>query len=111
MAGLDDIATNGTLLNQSVGRLIKAIEAIFPRINGSFTLAAAATTTVTQPAVTATSKIFLVPTNASAGTLQAGLTHLYVSARTTGASFAVTTANAGAAAGTETFDYFIINPS
>lgn len=111
MAGLDDIATNGALLNRGMGRLITAILSIFPRISGSFTCAATVTTTVTQTGVTAGSKIFLVPTNATAGTLQGSTKHLYISARTVGASFAVSTASAVAAAGTETFDYFIINPS
>jgi len=38
-----------------------------------------------------------------------GATSLYISARTAWTSFAVTTANAGAAAGTETFNYIVLN--
>src|SRR5262245_14346687 len=108
---LDALITALNNGNQNTSRLIQTISAIFPRVNGSFTCAGAATTTVTQTAVTATSKIFLMPTNASAGTLMGSAKHLFISARTPGASFAVRTADNNAAAGTETFDYFILNPS
>ena len=74
---------------------------------GSFTLSAAATTVVTNANVTSTSKIILVPTNAAAATLMGSAKALYISARTAGTSFTVATANAVAAAGTETFDYWI----
>lgn len=80
-----------------------------PTTKGSFTCGAAATTTITQPNVRSTSVITLTPTNAAAGTLQAGLTHLYVNNLVAGASFDVTTANAAAAAGTETFAYVVVN--
>lgn len=76
---------------------------------GTFTCAAAALTTVANVNVTATSMIMLMPTNAAAATLMGGATALYVSARTAATSFGVTTANAAAAVGTETFEYFIIN--
>lgn len=80
-----------------------------PTTRGSFTCAANKDTTVTQPNVKSTSVITLTPTNAAAGTLQGAATCLYVSAKTAGASFKVTTANAAAAAGTETFDYVVVN--
>jgi hypothetical protein len=76
---------------------------------GTFTCANAALTTVNDVNVTAASIIQIQPTNAAAGALQAGATHLYISARTAGTSFGVTTANAAAAAGTETFNYILIN--
>lgn len=76
---------------------------------GSFTLAAAATLVVANANVRPTSIVLLVPTNASAGALQAGATHLYISTKVAGTSFTVATANAGAAAGGETFDYVIVN--
>src|SRR5262245_60796558 len=97
---LDALITALNNGNQNTSRLIQTISAIFPRVNGSFTCAAAVTTTVTQTAVTAGSKIFIMPTNASAGTLQGSAKCLYVSARTPGASFAVSTASGVAAAGT-----------
>lgn len=74
---------------------------------GSFTLGAAALTTVNNANVLAGSRIILTPTNAVAAALMGSAKALYVSARTAGTSFGVTTANAAAAAGTETFDYWI----
>lgn len=74
---------------------------------GNFTLAAAATTDVTNAAVAANSKVFIVPTNAAAGALMAGAKSLYHSANTAGVSFTVATADASAAAGTETFNYIL----
>lgn len=79
------------------------------RAMGTFTCAANTLTTVTETAVTSTSRIIITPTNAAAGTLQAGTDALYVSAKTGATSFAVRTAAGGAAAGTETFDYVIHN--
>lgn len=109
-ASLTDLATNGKNLNLNISALISAIQSIFPRVSGTFTLAAAATTTVTQTAITATSIIVFTPTSASAGTLQGSVKCLYLSARTAGASFTVATASGGNAAGTETFQYFVVNP-
>lgn len=79
------------------------------RSGGTFTCGAAATTTVNDVRVTATSRILLQPTNAAAANLMNGATSLYTSAKTGATSFAVTTANAAAAAGTETFDYVVEN--
>jgi hypothetical protein len=79
------------------------------RKRGSFTLSAAATTTVNDTDVTATSTIMLMPTNAAAATLMGSAKALYISARTAGTSFAVSTASAAAAAGTETFEYQLCN--
>lgn len=79
------------------------------RKRGTFTCTAGATTTVNDTDVTATSIILLMPTNAAAATLMNGATSLYVSARTASTSFALATANAAAAAGTETFEYELLN--
>lgn len=76
---------------------------------GNFTLANAATTVVPNVKVTASSLVFLQPTNAAAASLMAGASSLYVSAKSAGVSFTVATADAGSAAGTETFSYLIIN--
>jgi hypothetical protein len=78
-------------------------------LTGSFTLSAAATTTVTNANVYSACRITLTPTNAAAATLMGSVKCLYVSAKTQGTSFAVTTGNGAAAAGTETFDYQINN--
>ena len=75
----------------------------------TFTCAAAAGTTVLDTSVQADSVIILMPTNAAAATLMSSTEALYVSARTADTSFVVTTADGGAAAGTETFAYMILN--
>lgn len=75
---------------------------------GSFTMAAAATHVVSDTNVTASSKIALTATNATAGTLMGSAKALYVSAKSAGMGFTVATASAGNAAGTETFDYVIV---
>lgn len=74
---------------------------------GTFTCAANKDTVVTNAAVLASSQIIITPTNASAATLMGAATSLFVSAVVSGVSFKVTTANAAAAAGTETFAYEI----
>jgi hypothetical protein len=75
---------------------------------GTFTCANNKDKAVSNTAVTANSKVFIMPTNAAAAALMAGINSLYVSALSVGASFTVTTGNADAAAGTETFNYLII---
>ena len=109
MAGLDDIAREAQISNRMLTQINETLRGLFPRVTGSFTCANAATTTVTQPAVEATSIILLMPKNAAAGTLQGSAKHLYISARTAGASFTVATASAASAAGTETFDYILFS--
>lgn len=111
MASIDDLVTGQRLVLQALYAIQQAILSTFPRITGSFTLSAGATTTVTEPATSATSIIQLMPANASAGTLQGSAKALYISARTAGASFAVTTASGAAAAGSEQFSYVLVNPS
>jgi hypothetical protein len=112
-AGLSDLATNGKLLNQNISLLIQTLKTVFPQVSsiagGSFTCAASATTTVTETATAANSYIILIPTNAAAGTLMGSTKSLYISARTADTSFAVSTASAASAAGTETFIYLLIN--
>lgn len=108
MAG-DDTVDN--LRNQLLAQIAQAIQAVFPRITGSFTMANAASKVVTQTAIAANSIVTLSPTNAAAGTLMAGANSLYHSANTAGASFTVATAGGGSAAGTETFNYIVTNPS
>ncbi len=77
-----------------------------PTTNGSagtVTLTAGATTTVLNTRVTAASLVFLQPTNLTATSVTL-LT--YVSVVSAGVSFTITTVNA---AGTETFNYWIVN--
>lgn len=112
-----DIVTSLDVGNQNLSAqfaaLIAALQTIFPQVEsitgGTFTCANAASTTVLQPLTKANSIIIPFPTNAAAGTLMAGATSLYLSARTANTSFAYTTANSASAAGTETFGYLLVN--
>ena len=116
MSGRSDISfqnleTQQRLMIVAINGLRDAILSTFPRVTGTFTLSAAATTTVPNTSVTSTSIITLTPMNASAATRMSGTNSLYVSARTAGASFALTTALGGAATGDEQFSYLLVNPS
>ena len=77
-------------------------------LGGTFTMAAAATKVVSDANIVASSLVQLFPTNAAAATLMSGTKSLYVSAIVAGTSFTVATADANAAAGTETFAYRVI---
>lgn len=113
MAALDDLVTFVKSAVQNIGALNQTLQTAFPRVSsitsGDFTCGASATTTVPQSLVATNSLILLMPTNAAAGTLMGGAKSLYVSARTANTSFAVSTASAAAAAGTETFSYLLVN--
>ncbi len=101
--------TEGKLRNQILSLLVTTLQNLLPRVTGTFTLAAAATTTVPQTATQSTSLITLTPLNASAATLMGSNKALYISARTQGASFTVATASGAAAAGSEQFAYALQN--
>lgn len=107
--GIGDLVTTLKIANQNMSQLIQAINAIFPRVTGTFTMAAAATTVVAQPNVTANCVILLQPANAAAATMVGSNKSPYISATTAGASFTIATASSAAAAGTETFLYSIVN--
>ena len=79
-----------------------------PVRSGSFTMDADASTTITDTNALTTSKITITPTNAAAANLVAGASSPFVTSKAAG-SFHVDTADAGSAAGTETFDYQIGN--
>lgn len=113
---LDDVVNALKSGNQITALLQSSVAALGPFLGyrvyvGTFTCAANTNTTVTNTNVTATSYIFWMPTNATAGTLEGSTRKLYLSLRTAGASFRVTTASGVAAAGTETFLYMILNAS
>ena len=74
---------------------------------GTFTLANAATTTVTN-GNGITPKIQLIPTNAAAGTLMGSSKSLFISAVSSWSNFSVRTADNTSAAGTETFSYCLL---
>lgn len=108
MAGIDDVVTKLQQANQLMGQLVTVVTNIFPRSTGTFTMAAAATKTVTDANVATSSIILLMPTNAAAGTLQGSNECLYVTPGS--GSFVVSTAAGTSAAGTETFSYAVFNP-
>lgn len=92
-----------------LGKIVVLLTNSFPRITGTFTMAAAATKTITDARINANAVVWLQATNLSAGTLQGSAKNLVVSAVASG-SFTVSTANATNAAGTETFSYIAYNP-
>lgn len=110
MASLDDVVSNLLSIGRNIGALLGVIQTTLPRVHGTFTLGAAATTVVAEPAVRSTSIIVLLPTNAAAATLIGSAKSPYVSAKAVGVSFTVATANAAAAAGTEGFSYTLQTP-
>jgi hypothetical protein len=93
-----------------LGQLVKIFQNLFPRVNGTFTLAAAATTAVQNTNIQAGSVIQLTPMNAAAATLQGSAKALYISAINSGTGFTVATGNATNAAGTEQFSYVAFTP-
>lgn len=109
-ASLTDVVSNLLSIAKNIGALISTLQATLPRVTGTFTFGAAATAVVAEPAVRSTSIITLIPTNASAATLAGSAKAPYVSARTVGTIFTVSTANAAAAAGGEVFQYTLSNP-
>lgn len=107
--GLQDLVSTQKSGVNYLGQLLVAIQSAFPRIAGTFTMAVAATNTVTDARINANAVVWLQATNLSAGTLQGSAKNLVVSAVASG-SFTVSTANATNAAGTETFSYVAFNP-
>jgi hypothetical protein len=108
--GLGDLNTTLKISNQNFSQFLQLLQAIFPRTFGTFTMPAAATITVTQPAVSANSLVVPLPTNAAAAQLMGGTKHLYQSAVVAGTNFTFSTGSGVAATGGETFAYFILTP-
>ena len=80
------------------------------KLIGSFTMTAASASTVIEDTnIKSTSSIFISPTNQAAASMQGSTQYIYVSDKTAGTSFTVTTADGTNALGTESFDYLIIN--
>jgi len=104
---VNDISTKLQIGNQILARMLDLFTNLFPRSNGTFTMAASASKTITDANVKTTSVIPLTATNAAAGTLMGSAKSLYVTAGN--GSFTVTTASGVAAAGSETFSYSVLN--
>ena len=105
--GMED--ANSRFSSSTVEGIIEEI-AVFLGARGTFTFDADASTAIANTSVTANSIIVIFPTNAAAGTLVSGAKSPYISAKSAGVSFTVDTADAGNAAGTETFNYIIMEP-
>jgi hypothetical protein len=105
MAGLDEINSTLKGLSQNLSNLVSAqTSGLFA---GSFTLANATVTNVTQVSIIAGSFITITPTNATAALTQR-TNGLFVSSQTASVGFSVSTQN-GSALGSETFKYIVYN--
>ncbi len=113
MASTDDLNSTAQGIVRNLGLLVTAMQNLAGNFtlaaSGSFTLAATAANVVPQTAVQTGSIVTLTPTNAAAATLQSGVNAIYVSAKSAGVSFTVTSA-VGTPVGTELFSYVIVNP-
>ncbi len=116
MASADEINSTlkGIVVNlagevAAMNAVATAILATFPRTNGTFTLANATVTVVTQPATRANSIVVFTPTNNTAA-LTLRTQGLFHSTNTTGVSFQLST-QVNSALGTETFEYLLFTPS
>jgi hypothetical protein len=105
MASTEDINSTLQGIVRNLSQWNQNLLKVFPRINGSFKLSAAVTTVVAQASVAANANIQITATNAAAAAQP-----IYVSAIVSGVSFSVSTTG-GAAAGTETYNYLVLNPS
>ena len=74
----------------------------------SFTMAAAATTTILNSSASSPTRIIIWPINAAGATLMGSNKSLYVSAVVSGTSFTVSTASGVAATGSELFGYQLV---
>ena len=95
--------------NLNLSALVKAVSNAFVgnASVGTFTMAAAASKTVTDANVLATSYVLPFALNAAAGTLQGSAKALYTTAAK--GSFTAATASGASAAGTEQFAYLVLN--
>ena len=96
-------------MNKNLSALTSVLRSLFPlsAFKGTFTMAAAATKTVTDANCKASSVVILQAANAAAGTLEGSSAHLYPAA--SNGSFLVSTSSGGNATGTEVFNYLLIN--
>lgn len=109
-SGADDIGRSLDAIARNGAQLIGALRNMRATATGTITLTAAASVTVNDTAVTGSSVILWMPTNASAASLLSGSKNLYLSARSAGTSFTLSTADATNASGGETFNYLIFAP-
>jgi hypothetical protein len=96
-------------INANLAKLIQVMSDAFvgSASTGTFTMAAAASKSVTDTNVKATSYVIPFALNAAAGTLQGSAKALYTTAAD--GSFTAATASGASAAGTEAFGYLVLN--
>lgn len=109
-ASIDTIVSLLQSMVSYLGDIVTAIDSAFPRVLGTFTMAAASTFVVSSPTIAANSSVQITPRNAVAATLQSSSKSLYVSTISPGSGFTVATADGTAAAGTELFLFAVTNP-
>ena len=103
---LNDLITVEQGIARNLGLIAQTLSSVFPRVYGSFTLTAGATTTpVAVPSIRANAFPEWVATNATAA-LTVRTQGLYLSSITAGVGFAVST-QTSVAVGTETFNYVV----
>jgi hypothetical protein len=103
------LVTGNANLVAAIAAVATAIINVFPQAMGSFTLANATTTTISQTGLKSGGFPLWAPTNLTAALTV--LNHgLYLSVVTAGSGFVVSTAT-GVASGSETFLYGIVNPA
>jgi hypothetical protein len=109
MATIDDLVNNLKNGVVNIGQIAQTLGNAFPRVSGTFTLANATVTAITQPGIVANGFPIWAPTNAAAALIErtAGL---YVASVTAGTGFSMST-QTGTAQGTETFSYVLYNPA
>lgn len=107
--GLNDLVSTIKGAVENLGQIQQTLNQVFPRVNGTFTLAAATTTVVTEASVASNSIMIPFATNATAA-LVVRTNGLFHSANTSGSSFSVSTQSGSATSG-GTFSYIVLNPS
>lgn len=106
--GMQDLTSTQKAGVNYLGRIVTLLTQLLPRVTGTFTMGAAASTAVANTHVAAGALVFLQAANASAGTLVGSAKSPYISAVTPGVGFTVSTASS-TAAGTEIFNYWVVN--
>ena len=109
MSAIDDLATQLKLAVLQAGQIASTIQNTFPRISGTFTMANATLSPVTNNQVKASFVVGLTATNAT-GALTYRTNGLFLQAVTAGSGFVIST-QSGSAIGTETFSYIGFSPS
>lgn len=110
--GIEDLVNTLKNILRVCSGVLEALQNVFPRAYGTFTLTATPTFVISTTQIKAGAVVILTPTNASAATLMSGSKSLYVDTAVTvaGASFTVKTADATNATAGATFNYIIVNP-